>query len=258
MSDNPEETLGTQPEEAPVEAPVIEAVPEIEQEVVTRAALDRMYSNIESMIDKKLDGLKTSMKQSMTDRDKLIREEIAVKTKEYEAIAAAAGLSEAARAAGIDRIKSEVAERHMEPGGHSEQERQTASPPDPQEVERVFGSIRSYEAEAKVFLTPLDKEFETVARLGNNPTPEEYERAYIQAVQAKAKRMGVTVTPRPVASTAARSASVLTGQVAGGSRLDQLTKRLTEIQSMGLSRPRALNEEASKIVAEMEALERNR
>lgn len=257
MGDNPNEPiLGTEPEGTPAEVPVIDeqAVPESGQEFITRAALDDFRNDIRSM----LDGLKTSMKQSMTDRDKLLREEIDRRTEAYTKKAAAAGLSEATKAAGIERIKDEVAREHAEAELYPVQDIEPALPPDPAEIERVLKNTKRFEVEADVYLTPADKEFAAVQRLGNNPRPADYERVYIQAVQAKAKRLGKNVVPQPGASTAARSASALSGSATGVPRMEQLTRRLSEIQERDpFSRNRDLTKEREQIVEEMNRLDRN-
>lgn len=263
MSDNPNELpLEGQPEGQPEEGAEQAPLTDAQEEVITRAVLNTFQNtfqkNIADMIDKKLEVLKGSFKQSMTDRDKLLREEIAAATKEYESLADAAGLSSAAKASGLDRIKSEVIERHRNAAyAEPAQERQPASPPDRQEVERVLTNIRRYEAKADVFLNPLDEEFDPVRELGDNPSPSEYEKVYLQAVQAKAKRMGVTIVPQPAASTAARSASVLSGSTQGGTRLEQLTRRLQEIQNLDpFFRNPTLTKEREEVQREMGALER--
>lgn len=253
MGDNPNDTLlETEPEGTPEDVPVIndEVVPESVPEYITK-------TEFEDILRREIGGLKSSLKQSMTDRDKLIRDEIASRTKRYEEVAAAAGLSQATKAAGIERIKDEVARMHAEADDNPAQDKSPAVPPDPQEVERVLSSIRRFEAKADVFLTPVDKEFAAVARLGNNPAPAEYERVYMQAVQAKAKRLGMNVVAQPGASTAARSASALGGAPAGIPQLEQLNKRLLEIQERDpFFRNRELSAERTRIAKEMEALER--
>lgn len=256
MGDNPNEVLGTEPEGTPEEVPTIneQVVPETQADVITRTDLNDFMGEIRQM----LENQKNSLKQSMTDRDKLLREEIASRTEAYEKRAAAAGLSPATKAAGIERIKDEVARKHADLDAYPAQDEASTLPPDPQEVERALRSIRSYEARADIFLTPMDKEFAKVAQLGNNPTPADYERVYIQAVQAKAKRLGANVVPAPGASTAARSASALTGATAGVPKMEQLTRRLQEIQDVDpFFQNRELTKEREQIQKDMVALEKN-
>lgn len=170
------------------------------------------------------------LRDSLGDRDRALRDEIAKERSKLERIKTAAGLSDDWLNAQLETKSAAIASRYMEQGDEPAQAQPVApaQPPaiTPQQVESLNVEVAKITAATGVVLMDNDPEMQELVRLEKTKsmTMEEFLGEYRKRVDQKAIRTNKVIQPRNDAQPGAR----IPGPAQGATTGDLMTQYQSE------------------------------